>query len=685
MQPSIIIADSYLESFRRLDKKSQRIVHKSLKQFKQQSKGSGFSLHRLERVKCDRSFRSARVNADLRFIIAQKGDKYFFLYVDHHDEAYRWAEGKYLDTSPFGALYVYDEKVANQKLEDSKMQSAMSLYGQGQKGLLEQKDIEAKDLEKLGIPEVHANKLITIQDEDFFINYIEIFPEELQEALMDLATGNKTITQVFAELQSNSVTEDEASLHHPDSKRRFHILDDLDELDYMVLEDMEKWTVFLHPKQEELVQGNFRGPVLVEGGPGTGKTVVGMHRTVYLASKVYTSPENRILFCTYSRKLASYVEEKIQKLFKQKKAKGNIEVKGVDQLLFGLAQKYDLGIKWLNRKAIMELLKETWLQLAPEESLEFYEAEYLEIIQKYHIRQERDYLRVNRKGRGSPLNPAVRKRIWKFFKYFLEQKERRKLYDFEDLAFAVGDALQKGLIPPLYDSIVIDEAQDLTALQIRALTKLVKNRENNLMFLSDQNQRIFRLTSWRNEVNVDIVGRTFYLDLNYRTTKQIREYADNQFINSEMEVEHIRNYKSLLSGPEPLVREFKSRGEQYKFIVTRIKGLLKEGLKPHEICIISPSDINEIKTILEYENISCTFLKRDIYPREGNGINICTLEGCKGLEFRTVFITNYTDIHRSDLTFTDRAYGIAKIKQLECLRYVAATRAREELIITFVS
>ena len=97
----------------------------------------------------------------------------------------------------------------------------------------------------------------------------------------------------------------------------------------MSQDDFEQWTVFLHPDQERLVKGNYRGPVLIEGGPGTGKTVVGMHRAVELATKFF--PDGKVLIATFSRKLARYIEEKLEWLKISKDIScDNIVVNGVD-------------------------------------------------------------------------------------------------------------------------------------------------------------------------------------------------------------------------------------------------------------------------------------------------------------------------------------------------------------------
>lgn len=684
----VVLADTFLDSLNRLDKQSRKVTLESLARFHMSERGNGFQLHNLDRIDCDTSFRTARVNKELRLVISQQsGNHYIILYVDHHDEAYQWAAGKYMAKSAFGALYVYDSKMVAIQTEFVETNAVYDAYND-EPSLLAQREITAKDLTKLGIPELHAKLLFEIKDEESYLSFISVFPQELQEALFDLASGTKNLTEVYAELQDQAQVGDELSnaIYQKDSKRRFYLVSDLDELERLSELETDKWKLFLHPKQEFLVRQNFRGPVLVEGGPGTGKTVVGIHRAVHLAENVYPSNwEKNILFCTFSSKLAAYIQDKITQLLVQKGLEQTIQVRGVDSLLFTLVSYYKLSDMQPDIEKYNELFRETYEDLAPQRSYSFLRAEYEEVIRKKRIRTLDDYLRVRRQGQGEGLSAAARRSIWPFFDALLQRQQDQRLIDFDDLAEMIVYAVRGGRIQPMFDSIIIDEAQDLSPIKFKALGALCRQRHNNMFILSDQNQRIFKLTSWRNDVNVEIVGRTYYLNLNYRTTKQIREYADQQFIFTEPDRLHIREYKSLLLGSEPTVRAFQSQEDQYRYIAHTIRELLAEGYQAHEIGIITNGNFHSLEHHLKQEGNEYTILRKNIYPRQGYGVSISTLQGCKGLEFSIVFLSDYTMIGKGlDIEGLDEYYRELRKKQLECLRYVATTRARERLYVTYV-
>src|SRR5690606_1601248 len=83
------------------------------------------------------------------------------------------------------------------------------------------------------------------------------------------------------------------------SKRRFHVVENEQELLQMLNAPLEKWRVFLHPSQRKLVESPANGPVRVLGGAGTGKTVVAMHRARWLSQRLADKPGKKVLFTTF--------------------------------------------------------------------------------------------------------------------------------------------------------------------------------------------------------------------------------------------------------------------------------------------------------------------------------------------------------------------------------------------------
>src|SRR5205823_13058162 len=98
---------------------------------------------------------------------------------------------------------------------------------------------------------------------------------------------------------------------HPDAQRRFRVVTSVEELERALDAPWDKWAVFLHPAQRQLVTRDYGGPARVAGSARTGKTVVALHRAVHLAR---TMPDGRILLATFSEPLAHAFRANVKRL-----------------------------------------------------------------------------------------------------------------------------------------------------------------------------------------------------------------------------------------------------------------------------------------------------------------------------------------------------------------------------------
>ena len=74
----------------------------------------------------------------------------------------------------------------------------------------------------------------------------------------------------------------------PSSARqgRIALVDGPDELLALLAKPLALWRIFLHPSQEEVAyRPSYWGSAQVTGGPGTGKTVVALHRVKHLVTR----------------------------------------------------------------------------------------------------------------------------------------------------------------------------------------------------------------------------------------------------------------------------------------------------------------------------------------------------------------------------------------------------------------
>ena len=178
------------------------------------------------------------------------------------------------------------------------------------------------ELLSYGVPQEWLND-VRQANEDTILELTDRLPGEASEALLELATGG--VPRV-----PQPIAADVNPFDHPDAQRRFRVMTNVEELQRALDYPWEKWTVFLHPAQRDLVERDYNGPARVCGSAGTGKTVVALHRAVFLARK---HREARLLLTTFSNTLADALKVKLRRLVgNEPRVLERIEVHSIDDV-----------------------------------------------------------------------------------------------------------------------------------------------------------------------------------------------------------------------------------------------------------------------------------------------------------------------------------------------------------------
>jgi len=413
----VAISMDFFEAFSNVPQRQQGKVRKVIEEFKNNPMSSSINYETIHKAKV-KGLRSIRIDKTYRAIILkpEKGNVYILLWVDHHDKAYEWAERKQFSINPdTGSLQIYDvdttAAVASTQEPDS--YETKSLFAK----------YKDKELRKLGVPEDLLGVVRSIESERILEASAHKFPVEAYEALLMLAAGY-SLQEVHLELEKPDVdvvvdVEDfEVALDNPDTKRRFFVVEGALELEEMLNSPLDKWRVFLHPTQRKLVSKDTNGAVRVLGGAGTGKTVVAMHRAQWLVKELYKNSNDRILFTTYTKNLASSIYENLKQICGVEELK-RIEVVNLDEWVSHFLKKQGFDEKIVFDRDTRELWEDA-LNLAPSNlgiSHSFYRDEWKQVIQGQGITSLTEYMKASRVGRGRRLNRAQRKDLFQVFIY----------------------------------------------------------------------------------------------------------------------------------------------------------------------------------------------------------------------------------------------------------------------------
>lgn len=675
------IADTFTESLGKLNADEQKSVKTTAFDLQLNPANPGMQFHRIERAK-DPNFWSVRVGRDIRLIVHKTASSLMLCYVGHHDDAYDWAQRRRIERHPTtGAAQLVEIRETVREIEipryvEPKRQEtpAKPLF----------KDVPEWVLLTYGVPPEWIAD-VRAATEDSLFDIAEHLPQEAAEALLDLAIGVKPPAPPGIPLHVDS-------FEHPDAQRRFRVIQNKEELARALDAPWEKWTVFLHPAQRQLVEREFSGPARAFGSAGTGKTIVALHRAVHLAR---THPESRVLLATFSETLANALRSRVRLLVGNEPHIGErLEVHSIGAIGSRLFEAQNGRVSIATPDRIRSMLREA-SSAAPEHkfSAQFLWTEWTSIIDARQISTWEEYRDVARLGRKTRLSEGQRALLWSIFDKVRTRLTSEKLLTesamFTQLAQKLATASQ-----PIFDYIVIDEAQDISIAQLRFISALSGGRPNSLFFAGDLGQRIFQHPfSWK-ELGVDVRGRSTRLRINYRTSHQIRSQADRllgpELADVDGVVEDRRGAISAFNGVPPEIAIAKNGDDEIARVGEWVKARVGEGLQPHEIAIFvrSSDQLGRAKATAKKADVPFVVLDDRVETRHGQ-LSIATMHLAKGLEFRAVSVMACDDEIiplQSRLESSAEESDLEDIYQTERhLLYVACTRARDHLLVTGVT
>jgi mRNA-degrading endonuclease RelE of RelBE toxin-antitoxin system len=670
------IADTFSDSLARLTGDEQKAVKTTAFDLQLNPASPGMQFHRLDKAR-DRNFWSVRVSSDIRLIVHKTEDSFLLCYVDHHDRAYDWAERRRLQTHPkTGAAQLVELRETVQEIVVKKYVEAKTA----------KPPIFAKMSDETllgyGVPAEWLADVRAATEETLY-PLIEHLPAEAAEALLEIATGGKPRVP-----QAGAGT---SPFDHPDALRRFRVMKDVEELQRALDYPWEKWMVFLHPEQRDWVERTYNGPARVSGSAGTGKTIVALHRAVYLAR---TNPKARVLLTTFSDALAHALQNNLNRLVSNEpQIAQRIDICSVTAIGLRLYQAQYGQPTLAERQEIIDLLREAADSVSGHDfSLRFLITEWEQVVDAWQLQDWPSYRDVARLGRKTRLPEQQRSVLWTIFAQVRAGLTERKLITQANLFTTLGAALAKSKKPP-FDFVVVDEAQDIGIPHLRFFAALAQDRPNALFFAGDLGQRIFQQPfSWK-ALGVDIRGRSRTLRVNYRTSHQIRTQTDRLLSAQLTDVDDNREDRSdtvsVFNGPPPTVAVLKSEGEENKTVGGWLAQRSKDGVSPHEMGLFvrSEGQLDRAKAAAKKAGMPFKVLDEQVETGMGQ-LSISTMHLAKGLEFRAVAVMACDDEIIPSQERIETIGDDADLKEVydteRHLLYVACTRARDHLLVTSV-
>ncbi len=410
-----------------------------------------------------------------------------------------------------------------------------------------------------------------------------------------------------------------------------------------VIEQMEK-------AQDQIIRAGYRGPLVISGPAGSGKTTLALHRVAFLMQSPDSAeyfPHDKILVFVQDENTKDYFSHLLPEL----------GIKGVEIVTF---TGWALQVLRLNG-VVIEKINNT-----QDTNLEIYRYNKLEILKlEKNIEWKKGSL-------FSFLDKVYKNTLSaKEYSIFVKQKKEKKL-DRIDLIFLltakynsskefsvfheVYEELKNGSYrkkkiaqPTLYNLLIIDEFQNYLPEELKILKSCLNSRLNSVVYTGDFNQQVISgsIKNW-NEIDelVDI-ERMIILQKVYRNTKQILLYIRS--LGYEVNIP-----EQLKEGEE--VREIKTNSwkEEIEFITSKDES---------QDMVIGVLAFNE------------NYLKpfKDYFSNKSN-IHIMTISESQGVEFESTFLVGI-DASIFDVSLFPTQMQEERKKMIKDLLYVGLTRA----------
>ena len=437
------------------------------------------------------------------------------------------------------------------------------------------------------------------------------------------------------------------------------------------------------PEQLRILADIKPGFHLVRGAAGSGKTTTALLRLRQLCAsrlsrraRLGVEDPVRVLVLTYNRTLEGYISE----LARQ-------QVTGSS----GLVLRVSTFSRWatdmvgcqgiIDRDKTRSVLRE----ISPNVGLTFDylvdEVEY--ILGRFQPDRLERYLTTKRERRGqSPrVERGTKERILtEVITPYIEIKQQNDWHDWNDVATKAWGEATKNPTLPRWDVAILDECQDFSANQVRAVVQHLA-QDHTTTFVIDRAQRNYpRHITWT-EAGVNLTP-THPLRANQRNTRQIAAVAQGLVeglpYDDDATLPDFQSCDRVGEKPHIIGDRFTT---QVSYALQKIHNEID--LTAESVAFLHPKGggwFDHLRQRLQAEGIDwCELTRASEWPKGVEQVALSTIHSAKGLEFDHVFVLGLNQ----QVTPHGTDPGDERLDTLRRLLAMAVGRARRTVTIGY--
>lgn len=540
--------------------------------------------------------------------------------------------------------------------------------------------INSQLLDRLQIPSLYHERLSALETEEQLLECEDVPPGELSKVI-DVMVG-KPIEDILGEPR--------------------HRVPDADDLLRWREGELLGFLLQLNPEQERYVSWatNAKGPTLLKGGPGTGKSTVALYRARTMIDALRESgiERPRVLFTTYTNALVKVSQTLLTQLLEDEADLVEVETADKWTMRLATAGNPSSRLSPINERDLATRVRAALestslggdpLEVATNRRLVdrltpgWFAEEIQTVIEARGLAAEDEYLAASRAGRGVGLNGTQRRFVWRLREAVKSALDAEGVVTWEEVRRRAARATEATDFGAPYDAVLVDEVQDLQPLALRMLVGLCK-APNRLFLTADANQSIYGSGfRWKDvHESLRFTGRTGRLQRNHRSTFEIGEATRDWLRDGALDDEAtVPSY--VHHGPLPAVRAVEDPRDCGPLLARFFRGAsrdLKLALGAAAVLCPSNDDAKRIEGLLRDEGVKATAMIGRELDLSAPGVKLLTLQSAKGLEFPIVALAGFPGGEWPSLPDDDEAADEVLLRMRRTV-FVGMTRAMRALLV----
>lgn len=532
--------------------------------------------------------------------------------------------------------------------------------------------LDVEWLRSLNIPSEFHAPLVTCQTED-----------DLLAASVDPHYVERVIDNLFPRAGADV-------LHQPDL-----VVLNTEHLTRAVEQNLITFLLRLDADQERLVDWALRGPALIKGGPGTGKSTIALYRVRSLLNHAEKEgkPHPRILFTTYTPALTRSSEQLLRELLGDRY--GNVSVEVADDLARRIVERHEEVRAVAERSELERRIQDLQTALGDQNPKAVsdlrpgYLVDEIEwIIEGQNVGAIEEYLEIDRAGRGIPLNEQSRRAVWHLTTSLNDSLRRAGIWTRSQLRLQALELVRSGIHAERFDAVLIDEAQDLTPASLALLLELARD-VRGVYLTADASQSIyFRGFSWQKvHAQLRLRGKSLTLRTNYRSTHEIMRAASHFLEQSNAGDVSSLTTISNRSGPLPVLAGYNDEADQWSTAANYIRQMaraVRMGVGAATLLVPSARIGDQAETALCALGLKAKFIRGSQLSLAADEVKIMTLHAAKGLEFPIVVIAGLDSRNFPRMPIKVNSDEIdEELQAARRILFVGMTRAMRTLMLLY--